>query len=177
MAESHITEPRMLARAVYSLWSILYAPLLYTNLRPSPQHTYRCIPAKKKFREDDSCHKSPPSTKDFREMAKEVMLKIVQEVWKHLGNSKAFTHNCTVTRSQKRKLGGRSIGRWSMRHWRGHWFKPKHNPEVLKNLGQGHCFNTLLHTVQHLTKLERGSDLFVQIFKEKQFPTFLSHVT
>lgn len=47
-------------------------------------HTHICFPARKKFGEGESCHKSPPSTKDFKEMAEEVMVKVVQEVWKHL---------------------------------------------------------------------------------------------
>lgn len=33
--------------------------------------------------------------------------------------------------------------------------RPNITPKVLKNLGQGHCFSTLLHIVQQLTRAER----------------------
>ena len=39
------------------------------------------------------------------------------------------------------------------------YHRPNITPKVSKNLGQGHCFSTLLHIVQQLTRAER--DLFI----------------
>lgn len=150
----------------YSIWSILYASLLHTHISsfvfPTPQ---RFFPAKKRVREGENfCHKSPPSTKDFREMAKEVMNEVVQKVWKDIGKDKALTYNCTEQQEVSREscegaayvkqLRSETLERH--RGWpqvQAIYSSPNTTLNVLKTLGWGHCICTLLHVVQHLTTI------------------------
>lgn len=138
---------------------------------PPPLHIYRCFSARKKFREGESCHKSPPSTKDFREMAKEVMIKVVQEVWKDLGEGKALTHNCRVTRSQKRKLRGSSIREEAGTQDAGEatglsqLSQPKHNPQSQKEPWSRLLFQ---HPAAHSLAPNRGRKGIREIFTDLQ---------
>lgn len=91
------------ASPLFSGWKASFMPLCSHTLLSRPLAHIQLHPSKEEFREDVSCHKSPPSTKDFREIAKEVMVKGVQEVWKHFGEGKALTHNCTEYQEVRRE--------------------------------------------------------------------------
>lgn len=172
-------------RVDYSIWSILYASVLHTYT-----HTLLCVPpppndSSQQRKESEKvnffCHKSPPSTKDFREMAKEVMNEVVQEVWKDLGKDKALTHNCTEQQEVSRESceGAAYVKAADIWDWRGieDGLRLKlvtlyqHNPQSLEDPWLGHCIWTLLHVVQHLTTI-RDWTCYYTSSRESSFHRF-----